>query len=246
MSIAPLYNGSNMNRAELKLEHNLPFNKLSKLFPDANISRWCNLEVDILEIEATKEQLARIQKSLKNMMKGLSARMIHTSKYSETTLEAVIKCRCAINNSSISVIEASNCIPVMPVTYSGGIEHCKVLSFSSKDLGRAIDNLSKFARVEVASKESLLRPTTRSSMTISAEDFFGTLTRKQLDALVQSIEMGYYSFPKQRTIAEISSLLRARPSTFEEHLRKAEAKVMRSIIPYARIARLVSENHSRV
>jgi predicted DNA binding protein len=54
------------------------------------------------------------------------------------------------------------------------------------------------------------------------------------------MEMGYYSFPRKRTIAEIASLLKIHPSTFEEHLRKAEIKIMRSISPYAMLARSLS------
>jgi predicted DNA binding protein len=232
-----------MNRTELRLEHDMPFNNLSKMFPDASISRWCNLQVDILEANSQKKnEIDHIGKALKKMLRSLSAKLIHVSSYSEKSLEAVIRCRCALNNSSVSIIEASNCIPVMPITYKGGNEFCEILAFSSKDLNRALGNLSKVAKVHIESQGSILRPSARSSMTISVEDFFGELTQKQLDALVQSIEMGYYGYPKNRTIAEMASLLKVPASTFEEHLRKAEIKIMRAISPYARIARsLASE-----
>ncbi len=227
-----------MNRTRLRLEHDMPFNNLSKIYPEANISRWCNLQVDILEINSQrKNEIENISKTLKKMAQSLSAKLIHISSYSERSLEAVIKCRCALNNSSISVIESSNCIPVMPVTYKGGHEFCEVLAFSAKDLNKALGNLSKFGKVEIESQGSIFRPNARSSMTISVDDFFGELTQKQLDALVQSIEMGYYGYPKSKTIAEMASLLKVPPSTFEEHLRKAEIKIMRAISPYARIAR---------
>ena len=142
-----------------------------------------------------------------------------------------------MNNSSVSIIEASNCIPVMPIRYEGGKEYCEILAFSNKDLNGALSNLSKIGRVQIESKGSIFRSSARSSMTISVSDFFGDLTQKQLDALVQSIEMGYYSFPKNKTIAEMASLLKLSPSTLEEHLRKAEVKLMRAISPYARLAR---------
>lgn len=227
-----------MNRTQLRLEHNMPFNNLSKIFPDARISRWCNLQVDILEVSGQKkDEIEQIEKSLRKMLRNLSAKLIHTSSYSERSLEVVIRCRCALNNSSISIIEASNCVPVMPVTYKGGHEFCEVLAFSAKDLNKAVENLSKFGNVEIESQSSMLRPNARSSMTIAVDDFFSELTQKQLDALVQSIEMGYYGYPKKKTIAEMASLLKVPPTTFEEHLRKAEIKIMRAISPYAKIAR---------
>ena len=224
----------------------MPFNNLSKMFPDASISRWCNLQVDILEVSCQKkDEIEEIRKGLRQILRKLSAKLINFSSYSERSLEAVIRCRCALDNSSVAVIEASNCIPVMPVTYKGGHELCEVLSFNSKDMNKAIDNLSKFGKVEIQSRGSILRPNARSSMTIAVDDFFRQLTQKQLDALVQSIEMGYYGYPKSKTIAEMASLLKVPPSTFEEHLRKAEIKIMRAISPYAKIARsLASEERT--
>lgn len=227
-----------MNRTRLRLEHDMPFNNLSKIFPDASISRWCNLQVDILEIiSQKKDEIEQIKSTLKRVLRKLSAKLINISSYSERSLEVVIKCRCALHNSSVSIIEAANCIPVMPVRYKDGHEFCEILAFSNKDLSRALDNLSKFGKVEIESHGSIFRTNARSSMTISVDDFFVELTQKQLDALVQSIEMGYFAFPKNKTIAEMASLLKVRPSTFEEHLRKAETKIMHAISPYARIAR---------
>lgn len=223
-----------MNRTQLRLEHDMPFSNLSKLFPEAQISRWCNLQVDILEVNSQKSE--EIEKTLKKMLRTLSARLIHLSRYSEHSIEVVISCRCALNNSSVSIIEASGCIPVMPITYKGGFEFCEVLSFDSRDLNKALDNLSKVAKVKIKSQGSIIKPNARSSMTISVDDFFRKLTQKQLNALVQSIEMGYYAYPKGRTIAEIASILNMHPSTFEEHLRKAELKIMHSVSPFARMA----------
>jgi predicted DNA binding protein len=221
----------------------MPFNNLSKLFPDASISRWCNLQVDILEVESPgKDGIPRIEKSLRKMLRGFSAKLINVSSYSDRSLEVVIRCKCTLNNSSVSIIEASKCIPVMPVTYKGGRESCEILAFNRRDLNKALENLSRVAQVKIESQGSIIQPTARSSMTISVDDFFGQLTRKQLDALVQSIELGYYAFPKNRTIAEIASLLKKHPSTFEEHLRKAELKIMHSISPYARMARALAED----
>jgi predicted DNA binding protein len=72
-------------------------------------------------------------------------------------------------------------------------------------------------------------------MTISFDDFFRSLTRRQFSALVSAIEMGYYSMPKKVTMNVIASKLGVPRSTFEEHLRKAEIKMMQSLRPYTRL-----------
>jgi|GEM_PF-697868 predicted DNA binding protein len=235
-----------MIKARVRLDHDMPFANFSKMFPDMGISRWCNLQVDILEINSRREdEMEQIRKRLKKMLKNLSARLIQLTSYSDKSLEVVIKCSCALNNSSVSIIEASNCIPVIPIGYENGYEFCEILAFNGKDLNIALDNLSKVARIWVESKESIAKPTARSSMTISVDDFFSQLTQKQLDALVQSIEMGYYRYPKNKTIADMAKLLDVSPSTFEEHLRKAEIKVMRAISPYAKLARIIVSKQDR-
>ena len=68
----------------LKLDHVRPFSNLSKAFPGTNIQRWCNLEVDILEIELAKNgEAAEIESWLRGKAKKLGARLIRVNGYLE-------------------------------------------------------------------------------------------------------------------------------------------------------------------
>ncbi len=231
-----------MYQVSLRLDHELPFSNLSKEFPAELIHRWCNLEVDIMEIEASSESNAsRLEKALKSMLPKLHAKLIHVNRYSPRSLETVIGCKCAVDNSTISMIEASNCIPVMPVSYEKGYEYCKVIAFSWEDVKRAMDRLSSVSKVEIESKSIIPRQSARSAMTIPLDEFLGSLTRRQLQAFLQAMEMGYYDLPKRVTIDEIASSRGVPRSTFEEHLRKAELKILEAVKPYARIAYLSNQ-----
>jgi len=232
-----------MYQLTLKLDHELPFSNLSKEFPQVSISRWCNREVDILEAEAPRGgNIDSFEAGLREGVKKLSASLIHLHRHSRSSLEAVVKCKCAARNSSIAVVEASNCIPIMPVTYDGGLEHVKLFAFTKDDQKAAIDNLSAVSALTVEERGQLEHHSARPAMTVSIDEFLGTLTTKQLHALVEAIEMGYYAMPKKATVDEIASRVKMPRSTLEEHLRKAEVKVMRNIRPYARIAYLSSRN----
>lgn len=231
-----------MYQLALKLDHNLPFSNLSKAFPKVAISRWCNREVDILEAETPRGSIDSFEAGLKEVTKKLSASLIHVHRYSGSTLEAVVKCRCAGSNSSIVIAEASNCIPIMPVTYEEGFEHLKLFAFTAEDQKAAIENLSSIAKVTVEGRGQIERHSARPAMTVSVDDFLGMLTEKQLMALVEATEMGYYAMPKKVTVDEIAEKLKMPRSTFEEHLRKAEIKVMQNVRPYARIAYLTSKD----
>jgi predicted DNA binding protein len=226
----------------LKLDHTLPFCGLSKEFPAASIQRWCNLQVDILEFESPrKEDAARLEPALRKMLKGLGARLIRFNRYSSRNLEAVIGCRCATDNSTVAMIEWAGCIPVMPVNYHGGVEYCRLLAFAKDSLNRAISSLSRVSKLEIESKSVVARESARGAITVPVDEFLGGLTRKQLSAFITAMQMGYYGMPKRATLDVIASKQGLKRSTYEEHLRKAELKILQSVRPYARLAYVTSK-----
>ncbi|MDG6986103.1 MAG: helix-turn-helix domain-containing protein [Nitrososphaerota archaeon] len=226
----------------LKLEHSLPFSNLSKLFPLVGIQRWCNLQVDILEFESTREEdMEGLEPALRKMLKELGARLIRFNRYSPKNFEAVVACRCAVDNSTVARIEWAECIPVMPVEYRGGTEYCRFLAFTKETLERAISSLSKFARLEIVSKSVVTRESARGAITVPVDELLSSLTEKQLAAFISAMQLGYYGMPKETTIEEIASRQGMKRSTYEEHLRKAELKILRAVRPYARLAYVTSK-----
>lgn len=226
----------------LKLDHSLPFCGLSKEFPSVSIQRWCNLQVDILEFQTPRESDAEeIERSLRRMLKTLGARLIRFNRYSSKNLEAVIGCRCAIDNSTVAMIEWAGCIPVMPLNYRGGLEYCRVLAFTKGNLDGAISSLSKVAKLEIESKSVVQRESARGAITVPVDEFLGALTKRQLAAFMAAMQMGYYGMPKGATIDEIASKQGMKRSTYEEHLRKAELKILQAVRPYARLAYVTKE-----
>ncbi len=221
----------------LRLDHSLPFSNLSKEYPSVNIQRWCNLEVDILEVESSgEEETSKLEVTLKQMLKKLGARLIRVNRYSSKNLEAVIGCRCAVDNSSVAIIEWAGCIPVMPVSYRGGIEYCRMLAFTKGSLDGAISRLSRMSKIEIRSKSVIPRESAKGAITVPVDEFLGSLTRKQLAAFIAAMQMGYYNMPKRVTVDEIAEKQGMKRSTYEEHLRKAELKILEAVRPYARLA----------
>ena len=226
----------------LRLDHSLPFCGLSKEFPSVSIQRWCTLQVDILELEASKEDEAQeLEHALKKMLRGLGARLIRFNRYSPRNLEAVIGCKCATDNSTMAMIEWAGCIPVMPVSYRGGLEYCRLLAFTGGNLNGAISSLSKVSKLEIESKSVIPRESARGAITVPVDEFLGTLTRRQLAAFIAAMQMGYYGMPKGATIDEIATKQGMKRSTYEEHLRKAELKILQAVRPYARLAYVTSQ-----
>jgi len=57
---------------------------------------------------------------------------------------------------------------------------------------------------------------------------FGELTDRQLAALQIALENGYYEQPRGCSIADLAEQMTVARATFEEHLRKAENKLLNS------------------
>ena len=229
----------------LRLNHDRPFSNLSKAFPGASIQRWCNLQVDILEIEvADGDEAAKVDVYLRQMIKRLGARLIRINIYSSRAMEAVVGCKCSLDNSTVAIIEWAGCIPVMPVSYRGGLEYCRLLAFTKGSLDGAIARLSKDSKLEIQSKSVVARESARGAITVPVDEFLGALTGKQLTAFLTAMQLGYYSLPKQTTIEEIAAKQGMNRSTYEEHLRKAELKILQSVRPYARLAYVTKKDQS--
>ena len=57
------------------------------------------------------------------------------------------------------------------------------------------------------------------------------LTQKQLDAYLLAKNEGYYDIPKKQNLAQLAANKNLSRSTFQEHLRKAEQKIMKHLSP---------------
>src|SRR2546428_13707282 len=64
---------------------------------------------------------------------------------------------------------------------------------------------------------------------------FAELTGKQVDAVLKAHRYGYYPSPRQITTESIAKGSGLSRSTYEEHLRKAENRIMGALIPYMQL-----------
>ena len=112
-----------------------------------------------------------------------------------------------------------------------------MISFSQKDIKATFDELTKFSKYEIISRTTRPDYSVRETFVVSTNKLFGELTGKQRDALVAALDNGYYRVPKKVTTDEIAHQMGQPRTTYEEHLRKAESKVLRSVAPYLELTR---------
>jgi predicted DNA binding protein len=62
------------------------------------------------------------------------------------------------------------------------------------------------------------------------ESYLAELTGRQRQALITAYSLGYYDVPRKVSSEEVSRHLNMDKSTFVEHLRKAERKIVAQVI----------------
>ena len=221
-----------LSQIEFKVQHDCPFNNLSKRFPSATMALWCNREREVLEVRSDDAtSLNRIDEELKHMKSIV--RKIFSRKTGR--IAVTMKCLCTLNNSIVRHIDQHNCLQIPPTVYSGGWEFYRMVSFRHRDVKELFGSLDRKARLEIISSRQLYNGEIHDSLCVSLSDLFSRLTEKQIKAFLGAYDSGYYRIPKKITAAELARKIHLSRTTFEEHLRKAENKVLSAIVPYLQL-----------
>ena len=221
-----------------KLQHDrCPYNEFSKAHPSVIISHWCNWSKDVLEITHREIQNdLELKKDLQKLTKTLGAKIIRRS-YARASVQVVfMHCACdQIPPPTLPVIEKRNCLELQPAVYSDGWEWYRVIAFSERDLKNLFKDLDKHCKIEMISRRSISDESVRDTFLLSTASLFGTLTQKQTRALMTALDNGYYRLPRTLTAGEIAELMGVPRTSFVDHLRKAENKVLQAVGPYLRL-----------
>jgi len=223
-----------MFEVTLRAKHECPYVHFSMKHPDVRIAQWCNRKVDVLEVECGDiETFNRIGPDLQNLLLWKGGRILGKS-FGQKNIQVITKtCRDTRISPSVSgVIEKNSCLEVQPVTYQSGWETHRVIGFRENDYKKLFKNIESLGPVEVLSKRVYHEKSMIDTFAVSLNSVFNGLTTKQGEAIAAALELGYYQVPKKTTTNELARKQRVPRTTFEEHLRKAESKVLRALAPY--------------
>ncbi|HSU72776.1 MAG TPA: helix-turn-helix domain-containing protein [Candidatus Binatia bacterium] len=110
---------------------------------------------------------------------------------------------------------------------SDGFETWHVASWNRAPLERLIQ-LSKSSSIVMSFE--LLEFSNRVIDDVYVANLFPKLPPKQREALYLAYDNGYYSFPKQTDLSELTQIMGVSKATFQEHLRRAESKIIPFIL----------------
>ena len=219
-----------------KVSHDCPFCNISKKYPRLKMFNWCNREHDVIEIVVDRpdeystviDEMSRIQG------------MVDKSSDLHNAHFFVKKCFCKAEDSVTRIIDEFDLLQISPIVYRHGWEYYRVIAFKHKDLKGLMQRFE-----EKGLKSEILRKVDfdgfiASSLTLTADALFSDLTEKQMDALLTAYSSGYYSLPRKASVQDIAHKKLVSRTTYQEHLKKAENKLVASLVPYVQLFRRVA------
>jgi predicted DNA binding protein len=221
---------------EFKLQHDCPYNDFSKKYPDLAISHWCNWSRDVLEITGRGLDRPEERKAIHRMLTDLGSKVIRKSRAAPELQVVLQHCACdTLPPPTLPTIEGSNCLNLQPMIYTSGWEWYRVMAFSERDVRNLFKDLERKCMVEVTSRSAIREESLHSESLVSTSSLLGRLTKKQARALIVALDNGYFNMPRSATAVELAKRLDVPRTSYVEHLRKAQNKVIHGVAPYLRM-----------
>lgn len=232
----------NLWEISFRAQYDYPFIDISRRHPDTALSLWCIWKGELLRVPTRKRSV------LDDVKEQLEDGGWVIEQWADNTggRTFFLKDTCERWNSVWNIVEPHNVMVVPPAVFSEGWCHARVLSFDEKTTRSMFRSLQEAGKAELISKRDLPYDFLPSSVWVNS--LFGDLTGKQQEALLSAHRYGYYRSPRKVGTEDVSKASGVSRSTFEEHLRKAENRVMDALIPYLQLyaKSMAREEHAPV
>lgn len=207
------------------------FIDLTRRFPSASVFIWCNRENDVIEIVVRKPeeyplvieeihaQHARIKDIIEEIVDEHRLYLnLHT-------------CDCMKHNTIVRHIGKLNILNIFPNMIENGWAYHRLIVFKHealKELLKRLENAEWFYKIL---RKVPLDGFVASSLTMSADAVLSGLTEKQMEAILTAHRHGYYNLPRLSDVQTIAAKEKVPRTTFQEHLMKAENKLVNALVP---------------
>ena len=100
---------------DFKLQHDCPYNNLSRKYPNVLFSQWCNYSMEVLEVSFKElnelSEFQAVQEDIQQYLTKLGTKIARKSFSGSNTQIIVHECICdTVYKSVTSVLEKHNCL----------------------------------------------------------------------------------------------------------------------------------------
>jgi len=226
-----------MFEVSFRAQYDSPYLRFSARHPEVTIAQWCNRRTDVFEIDSgSVEAFSKVDPDLRNLLRWKGSRILKKTFVNPNIQVVATSCRDGKISTSIGgVILKNACISIPPIVYNAGWESHRVVGFRDNDYKKLFRDLSKLGLVTILWKSMNTEKSMRDTFAISLASLFSGVTDKQIRAISAALDSGYYEVPRHVTTEEVARKLGAPRTTYEEHLRKAECKLLNALTPFIRL-----------
>ena len=221
--------------ASIRVKHECPYREISERHPDLTIREWPLSDCQVLEITSEETPTEELLDDINQL-----GTVLHESKDDDGYHVVTQSCLCSLEQSIIDRFEEHNCLYQSPTIYRQGWEHYTVVAFDSEDIRELLGDLRGDREIELLSKTSISEKQIPHSMLAPANQLFENITDRQLAALQLALESGYYEQPRKTSLRDLADQTAVARSTYEEHLRKAENKLLTNAGQFLRLVTATS------
>lgn len=222
-----------MFELELKLRHRCPWSNLSRKFPTAKYLLWDNFQKEFLDIRFNDQKdWLKMSTELEALARNKGSRILRKATDGKSYQFTIMTCACRRKGSTLDMIMESDCLFVPPILIENGTETYHAVGFDKGASGRLLTKFQSLGDAEIARKKRVGAETLEQTSFIPLLDPLSNLTGLQLSALATSVALGYYRLPRRTSMGKIAATLKMPRTTFQEHRKKAETKLMAALTPY--------------
>lgn len=214
-----------------------PFSKITQENPSVQLYQWCNDHHDIIELVMEKpEDYGQVRKEFSKSVEIVDEIDNGANMHVITRM-----CACGGPGTVTSYLNDPSLLVIPPIAYENGWEYFRLIAFRHEGITKLLAKLR-----EVGFSVEILRKTPfdgyiASSLTLSTDTLFSGLTEKQMDALLTAYAQGYFRFPRGSDLQTIASKEKIGRTTFLEHLKKGENKIISALIPHIQLFRKIPQ-----
>jgi predicted DNA binding protein len=220
-----------------RVQHDCPYTRFTVKHPEVRMTMWCNNRIHVMEVDVPDiETFTRIEPDLNELLLWKGGKILKKNFLAGNLQLIVRSCSCSkIQTNVLAIVERNSCLSIPPEVYYDGWEEYRVIGFRQSDYKKMFQELHRIGQVKIIQKRVAAEKSIRDTFVVSLNSVFSQLTERQVNSLIAALEAGYYQIPKKVTTTEIAGRNKVPRTTYEEHLRKAESKVLEAIAPYVRL-----------
>ncbi len=229
-----------MYAASFEIRHDCVVGNESQKSPDLRILHWCLGNRDIFQVTGPADQVGPFEQFVDRVY-GVK----HRSTFDASTFLVTRDCSCVrpAFASILTLVGEVGAWDIPPIVYREGWESWRVIAWDEPTVTRLFKGLRSLGELRLTSLRPIENTRMERLMLMPASDIFADVTDRQLTALVLGLESGYYSIPSETRVERLAHAAGVSTSTLSEHLRKAETRILRNLLPYvqAYVGRLPGE-----